>query len=134
MKKTPTPSSLLNLIRKNSPLAAAFGWIVLSLFSSASVFAEVREIQATAVEINGTKFWIPSSIVVKKGDTVKLHLTSKVPGANNVHGFAIEAYKIQALATEKTTDVEFNATQSGIFPIRCHLHPAHIGGQLVVLD
>ena len=30
--------------------------------------------------------------------------------------------------------VEFTADRAGIFPIICQLHPAHVGGQLVVLE
>ena len=29
--------------------------------------------------------------------------------------------------------VEFTAAKAGVFPIICQLHPAHVGGQLVVL-
>ena len=92
------------------------------------------EVQSVAVEVNGTKFWIPSHITVNKGDTVKLHLVSKVPAPNTVHGFAIEAFKIAEVVDGKGKDIEFVADKEGIFPIKCHLHPAHIGGQLVVLE
>jgi nitrosocyanin len=95
---------------------------------------ETREFHAVTVEIAGTKFWIPSTFIVNKGDTVKLHLVAKVPGPNNVHGFAVDAYKIQAVADEKGTTVEFVADKAGIFPVRCQLHPPHIGGQLVVME
>lgn len=97
-------------------------------------YAETQTIQEVAVEVNGTKFWIPSTITVKKGDTVKIHAVSKIPGENSVHGFAIDAYKIQEVADTKGKDFQFVADKAGIFPIRCQLHPAHIGGQLVVLE
>ena len=29
--------------------------------------------------------------------------------------------------------IEFTADKEGIFPIICQLHPAHVGGELVVL-
>jgi nitrosocyanin len=87
-----------------------------------------------AVEIDGTKFWFPSSITVKKGDTVKIHAVSKVPGTPSVHGFSIPAYKVEVVADEKGKDVEFVADKAGIFPINCQLHPAHVGAQLIVLE
>jgi nitrosocyanin len=107
----------------------------LFLFSTAlAQAAETHMIQEDAVEINGAKFWFPSEIIVKKGDTVKIHAVSKIPGANPTHGFAIDAYKIQEVVDAKGKDIEFVADKAGIFPIRCQLHPAHVGGQLVVLD
>ena len=35
---------------------------------------------------------------------------------------------------EKTSNVKFVADKAGIFPIKCQLHPAHVVGQLVVLE
>jgi nitrosocyanin len=122
---------MANLIRKL--LRSSF--LLLALATPiAAAHAETREFQEVAVEANGVKFWIPAVIVVKKGDVVKIHAVSKVPGANSVHGFAIDAYKIAAVADTKGTDIEFTADHAGIFPIHCQLHPAHIGGQFIVLE
>jgi hypothetical protein len=30
--------------------------------------------------------------------------------------------------------VSFTADKAGVFPIKCHLHPAHVVGQMVVLE
>jgi len=95
---------------------------------------EPYTINETAVEINGVKFWMPSHIFVKKGDKVKIHAVSKVPGAGSVHGFAIDAFKVSEVIDEKGKTFEFVADKAGIFPIYCHLHPAHVGGQLIVLE
>jgi len=35
---------------------------------------------------------------------------------------------------EKTANVKFVADKAGIFPIKCQLHPAHVTGQLIVLE
>lgn len=94
----------------------------------------IVNVEVVAVEIAGTKFWFPSSIFAKKGDTVRIHAVSKVPGNGNVHGYAIEAFKVSEVIDEKGKTFEFVANQAGIFPIKCQLHPAHVGGQLVVLD
>ena len=96
--------------------------------------AEDRTIHMTAVEINGTKFWLPSTIVVKKGDKVKINAVSKVPGANSVHGFKIAGFNVEIVADTKGKDQEFVADKAGVFPFTCHMHAAHVGGQLVVLD
>jgi nitrosocyanin len=52
-----------------------------------------------------------------------------------VHGLAIEVYGIQAVVNVgKPESIEFKADKAGIFPISCHLHPPHVGTELVVLD
>lgn len=96
--------------------------------------AETRIIRAAAVEVNGTKFWLPSTIIVKKGDDVVIQAVSKVPGAGSAHGFAIADFKVAEVVDAKGKEIRFRADRAGIFPIHCHMHPAHIGGQLVVLE
>ena len=86
------------------------------------------------VEYEGSKIWLPATLVVKKGTTVKLKLINKVPSDPNQHGFAIPAYNIAEVVTRgEDKTIEFKADKDGIFPINCQLHPAHIGGELVVL-
>jgi nitrosocyanin len=116
---------------KSLPLFCA-----LSLFCAlaSSAYAETRTFNVTAVEVDGTKFWLPANLIVKKGDTVKIHAVSKVPGQNSVHGFAIDAFKIQEVVDTKGKDITFTADKAGIFDIRCQLHPAHVGGQLLVIE
>ena len=98
-----------------------------------NALAEVREFRVFAVEIGGTKFWLPSTLVVKQKDTVRVRLLSKVPAPGQSHGYSIPAYKVAVLADDqKETIVEFEADKVGIFEIGCHLHPAHVGGQLIV--
>lgn len=96
--------------------------------------ADTQQFYLQAVELSGTKFWLPSTVVVKKGDTVKIHLVNKIPGINSLHGFAIDAFKVKEVIDTKGKEIEFTADKVGLFPIYCQLHPAHIGGQLVVLD
>lgn len=96
--------------------------------------ADTINIHEAAVEVNGVKFWFPSQIFAKKGDKVKIHLDNHIPGKNNIHGFAIDTYKVEALVDSKGKEIEFVADKAGIFPIRCQLHPGHVGGQLVVLE
>ncbi len=98
-----------------------------------SAQAATQHFRLAAVEVNGVKFWLPSTLVVKKGDTVKIDAISKVPGPGSVHGLDIAEFKIQEVIDEKGKSVEFKADKVGIFQIGCHLHPPHIGGQLVVL-
>ncbi len=131
--------------------------ISLAIWSS-SAFAKDHIFKLNAVEINKTKYWLPADFKipknspnfkvpqnaadfsVKKGDTVIFQLVSKIKGPNNIHGFAIDDYKIEALVDgkglvgSKEKDIKFVADKAGTFPIRCHLHPAHVGGHLRVQD
>ena len=93
------------------------------------------EIALTVVNIEtpqGVKIWEPASVVAKRGDTVALKLINRHA---DEHGYEIAAFNVKEVVDgNKTKDVSFKADKSGIFPIKCHLHPAHVVGQLLVLD
>ena len=92
-----------------------------------------RSFTLVSVEADGTKFWLPSVIAVEQGDKVKLTLINNVPGASNQHGFTIPAYNITEVVTRGVPKtVTFTADKPGPFPYSCQLHPAHIGGSLIV--
>jgi nitrosocyanin len=94
-----------------------------------------RILTVVNIEYEGTKVWVPSTLIVKKGERVRVNLVNKVPSEPNQHGFAISAFGVQAVVTRgEPQTVEFVAGKAGLFPITCHLHPAHIGGQLLVLE
>ena len=112
------------------------------LFLSLSAFAEKRSItlvnyETPGAEVDGkpgptVKQWLPGTIVVKKGDDVELTLINNVPSGD--HGFFIPDYKITKVVSKgKKEVVTFKADKAGIFEMKCQLHPAHIGGQLVIL-
>jgi heme/copper-type cytochrome/quinol oxidase subunit 2 len=96
------------------------------------VHAAERSLTIVNHEFEGTKQWLPGTIVVEEGDTIKLTLINNVP--SGVHGFTIEdfAQKIDVKKGKPET-LTFVANKAGIFPITCHLHKAHVGGQLIVL-
>jgi len=76
--------------------------------------ANVKEFDVEA------KKWefVPSTITVNKGDTVKLHITSTDVG----HGFALSAFGInKTLNPGVTVDVEFVADKAGSFPFFCNV-------------
>ena len=78
------------------------------------------------------KIWEPTSFTAKKGDTVMLQLVNRHA---DEHGFEIAAFGVKEVVPgEKTANVKFTAHKAGIFPIKCQLHPAHVVGQLVVLE
>jgi plastocyanin len=94
-----------------------------------------RSFTLVNIEYEGSKIWVPSTLVVKEGDTVRIKLINNVPGEPNQHGFAVPAFNVQVVVTRgKPETVEFVANKEGVYDIQCQLHPAHVGGQLVVLD
>jgi nitrosocyanin len=116
-------------LRLSAWLAAA------ALFVGLAPLVTAGEVELTVVNIEtpqGVKIWEPSSVVAKKGDTVKLKLINRHA---DEHGYEIAAFGIKEVVDgNKTKDISFTASRAGIFPIKCHLHPAHVVGQLVVLD
>jgi heme/copper-type cytochrome/quinol oxidase subunit 2 len=116
------------------------GATLLVSFGLASGLGTARAEDATMsftvvnIEYEGTKIWTPATLVVKKGTLVKVKLLNNVPSDPNQHGFAIPAYNIAEVVNRgEPKSVEFRADKEGIFPITCQLHPAHVGGELVVL-
>lgn len=106
-------------------------WLACLVFSF-SAFAEKRSITIVNYEYEGVKQWLPGTIIVKKGDDVELTLINNVPSGD--HGFFIPDYKVTKVVTKgKKEVVNFKADKDGLFPMKCHLHPAHVGGQLLVM-
>lgn len=95
----------------------------------------VREFTVATFEYEGTKIWLPSTLIVHKGDRVKIKLINNVKADPNQHGFRIAAFNVETVVTRgEPQTVEFVADKAGLFPTACQLHPAHIGGQLLVLE
>jgi plastocyanin len=89
-----------------------------------------RSFTMVSVEVDDAKVWLPSVIAV---DKVKLTLKNLVPGASNQHGFTIPAYNITEIVTRgEPKTITFVADKAGVYPFSCQLHPAHIGGSLIV--
>lgn len=113
------------------------GLIVLATLAitAQSAVAADRIFSSVNIEYEGTKVWVPSTFIVQKGDKVRITLINKVPSDPPEHGFAIPNFGIaEVVKRGEPKTVEFVADKTGIFPIQCHLHPAHLGGQLVVVE
>ena len=107
--------------------------IAAAIFAlSASAFAEKRAITLVNYETDGVKQWLPGTIIVKKGDDVEITLINNVP--SGVHGFFIPDFGVRKDVKKGVKEVvTFKADKDGLFAMKCHLHPAHVGGQLLVL-
>jgi len=106
-----------------------------AMLLAGAVFASDRAFTVVNVKYQGKVFWLPATLIVKKGDKVMLTLVNDVPDDPNVHGFAIPDFHVQAeVARGIAHRLEFTADKAGLFEINCHMHPAHLKGQLLVLE
>ena len=106
--------------------------IVVAGFAVPGTAGEITLTVVNVVTPQDVKIWEPSSVFAKKGDSVMLKLINR---HTDEHGYEVAAFGVKEVVEGgKTKDVKFTADKSGIFPIKCHLHPAHVVGQLVVLE
>ncbi len=102
------------------------------MIASFSALSEVRKITLVNYEIDGTKQWIPGNIAGYEEEELEITLINKAKGP---HGFMIPSHDVTEVVKKgekKTFKVKLK--KEGIYPMKCHLHPAHIGGQLIILD
>ena len=110
----------------------ALGAVLLGGVGAATYGADINLTIVNVVSPQDVKIWEPTSIAAKKGDRVTLRLINKHA---DEHGYEIAAFGVkEVVAGDKTASVSFTADKAGVFPIKCHLHPAHVVGQLVVLE
>lgn len=119
-------------LRGSVALAALGSLLGLAALAGAPQAGEISLTIVNIVTPQDVKIWEPPSIVAKKGDTVMLRLINKHA---DEHGFEIAAFGVKEVVPgDKAATVTFTADKAGIYPIKCHLHPAHVTGQLVVLE
>jgi nitrosocyanin len=105
---------------------------LLIMIGSISAMAAKRSITLVNYETEGVKQWIPGTIIVKKGEEVELTLINNAP--SGVHGFFIPDFNVRKeILRGKKEVVTFKADKEGLFEMKCHMHPAHVGGQLLIL-
>ncbi len=98
---------------------------------SADSQGEVKEFSLTAKRFSFT----PEEITVKKGDTVRLTITSE----DTSHGFSLPDFDInEQIPSGKTVSIEFIADKSGEFTFRCSVFcgsgHGSMSGTLIVQD
>ena len=84
-------------------------------------------------EIEGVKQWQPGNIAGYEGETLELTLINKAKGP---HGFMIPSHGITEVVKKngKTKVVVKSLKKRGYLSNEMSSSPAHIGGQLIVLD
>jgi plastocyanin len=106
--------------------------LVLMLGAGDAAAAEPKKFTLITVVLDGTKIWLPSSLMVHQGEEVELTLINKL---EDPHGFKIAEVGIEEVVQPKAqTTVTFTASQPGAHRYICHIHPPHIGGQILVLS
>jgi heme/copper-type cytochrome/quinol oxidase subunit 2 len=94
--------------------------------------SDTRTIQIVSTNVQGKNVYIPSTIVVTAGTSYTLSVfnTTDIP-----HGFTIVGAGIQEILPPKREHkITLPALDGGnVYGVRCHLHPAHRTGMLVVL-
>jgi nitrosocyanin len=111
-----------------------YGFIVAILLAgvaspiSAQSVKEFTALTATVAE--GANIWLPSAIVVKNGDQVKLTLRNV---SKAEHGFSIDELGIkEVIPPGETKEVTLKPAAAGALRYYCQLHKGHVGGQLLV--
>ncbi len=91
---------------------------------------KTKELTMLNVDLEGSKIWLPGTLFLKLGEEAKLKLINK---HKDPHGFAVDELKLQAVVEGGATrEVTIKPARAGTFRSYCHLHPAHIGGQIIV--
>jgi nitrosocyanin len=102
------------------------------VFFSFTIFAQTRSVTLVNYEYEGVKQWLPGTIIAKKGEEVEITLINNVP--SGVHGFFIPDFNVRKEVKKGVKEVvKFKADKEGLFSMKCHLHPAHVGGQLLII-
>ena len=106
--------------------------LVMLVVDPGSAEAVDKKFTLINVIFDGTKIWLPSSLIVHEGDRVAVTLINKLDAP---HGFKIDTFGVEAVVNAKSkSTVEFTAKGAGLHPFVCHIHPPHIGGQILVVE
>jgi nitrosocyanin len=106
--------------------------IVASMLLSFGALAAKRQITLVNYETDGVKQWLPGTIIAKKGDDIEITLINNVP--SGIHGFFIPDFGVRKEVKKGAKEVvTFKADKEGLFDMKCHLHPAHVGGQILIM-
>ncbi|HLT22333.1 MAG TPA: cupredoxin domain-containing protein [Bacteriovoracaceae bacterium] len=108
-------------------------FVIVAMFSFSSIAQTTRKVTIVNYETDGgVKQWLPGTIMAKKGEEIEITLINNVP--SGVHGFHIPDFKVRTEVKKgEKKVVKFKADKEGLFEMKCHMHPAHVGGQILIL-
>jgi nitrosocyanin len=106
--------------------------VLLLVMGQAFAQAPKRSFTLVNYETDGVKQWLPGTIIAKKGETVEITLINNVP--SGIHGFFIPSFGVRKEVKKGVKEVvTFTADKEGLHEMKCHMHPAHIGGQILIM-
>ncbi|MBI3995227.1 MAG: cupredoxin domain-containing protein [Nitrospirae bacterium] len=89
-----------------------------------------KEFTLVAMVEGGAKIWSPATLTISKGESVKLMLKNTTDAE---HGFSIDELNVkEVIPAGGTKEITVKADSAGALRYYCHLHKAHVGGQLLV--
>ena len=107
-------------------------FLILILGTGLAAADEPKKFTLINVLLDGTKIWLPSSLIVQEGDAVELTLINKL---DEPHGFGMKTFGIEQVVQPKSEmTVKFTASKAGAYSYICQMHPPHLGGQILVLS
>jgi len=95
-------------------------WMAVAAFGGTAATAAAASTQAFSIAIVGGRVQGDETLKVRKGDQVRVSMTSDQPMMLHLHGYEIEA-KVEPPAP---TLLAFKADLAGRFPIHVHTHGA----------
>src|SRR5690606_34453232 len=103
--------------------------VLAAVFIAPTVHAELVKVTLVNHEFEGTKQWLPGTVHAYEGDEVEFTLVNNAP--SGIHGFMVKGFDVKAAPKKgETTKVKVKFDKAGVYPFHCHLHPAHVGGQI----
>jgi hypothetical protein len=123
------------MLNRSSVAALFFG--LFCSFSTASAnekkkeaASDIEKIEFVNVLVGDKKVWQPSDAKLAQGKKYEIVLKNTLA---EPHGFEAPGLTepLVVLANETKT-VIVSPTKAGVFPFKCQLHPAHVGGTLTV--
>ncbi len=117
-------------------------WVALGLLLATSMATAAHHesgegqhepvLQLISTLLGGKNVFVPSTVVVAAGQAATLSIFNTT---DKPHGFSIPKLKImEVLPDQVEHEVKLPALEAGIYPIHCHLHPAHRTATLLVVD
>lgn len=128
---------------------AAAGALGATLFAAAPAFSADRVVylqtvvwvskenpaqKRTVAKYGESYGFSPSTITVRQGDRVTLHIRNLEAGGDDGHTFTVPGYHINvSLPPLSAKTISFTASKAGVFSFYCEFHKPWMGGTLVVL-
>ncbi|MCS6936532.1 MAG: cupredoxin domain-containing protein [Candidatus Bipolaricaulota bacterium] len=94
-------------------------------------------LRAISVTVDGQYIWLPSTIILYAGETVRLRIENQDQLTPEGHGFAMPGLLPAPIALRpgEVREIEFTPERPGVYRYFCHLHGEfHLSGQVLVLS